>query len=337
MTAAGFFKRLLGRTLPPPPVEDLPSALQTTQPMPRWAGSRLDNYELGQEIGRGAMAKVHQAVDRRSGGPVAIKRLSLQREFAPEDLLDVRERFIREASAAQHLEHPDILRVLDAGESGGDTWIAMELVVGHDLSHYTRDGHRLPLREVLLLGARLARALHYAHSHGVVHRDIKPANVMLDRATGSVKIMDFGIARVADGSRTRTGLVLGTPSYMSPEQLAGLKVDGRSDLYSLGVMLFQLLTGHLPHQSESMASLMHQIANQPAAPTRCPAVSRGPAGIAGDGGGVVARKAPGIAICVRRATGPGPGSGAGRPAGRAGQQQGRDRRNPLKWERQAHR
>lgn len=263
MTAAGFFKRLLGRTLPPPAVEDLPSALQTTQPMPRWAGSRLDNYELGQEIGRGAMAKVHQAVDRRSGGPVAIKRLSLQREFAPEDLLDVRERFIREASAAQHLEHPDILRVLDAGESGGDTWIAMELLVGHDLSHYTRDGHRLPLREVLLLGARLARALHYAHSHGVVHRDIKPANVMLDRATGSVKIMDFGIARVADGSRTRTGLVLGTPSYMSPEQLAGLKVDGRSDLYSLGVMLFQLLTGHLPHQSESMASLMHQIANQP--------------------------------------------------------------------------
>ncbi len=263
MTAAGFFKRLLGRPLPPPAVEDLPSALQTTQPMPRWAGSRLDNYELGQEIGRGAMAKVHQAVDRRSGGPVAIKRLSLQREFAPEDLLDVRERFIREASAAQHLEHPDILRVLDAGESGGDTWIAMELVVGHDLSHYTRDGHRLPLREVLLLGARLARALHYAHSHGVVHRDIKPANVMLDRATGSVKIMDFGIARVADGSRTRTGLVLGTPSYMSPEQLAGLKVDGRSDLYSLGVMLFQLLTGHLPHQSESMASLMHQIANQP--------------------------------------------------------------------------
>lgn len=230
--------------------------------MPRMASAKLDNYDLGEEIGRGAMAMVHQAVDRRNGLAVAIKRLSLQREFAPEDLLDVRERFMREASAAQHLEHPDILRVLDAGESGGDTWIAMELVVGHDLSHHTRAAQRLPLREVLLLVARLARALHYAHSHGVVHRDIKPANVMLDRPSGSVKIMDFGIARVADGSRTRTGLVLGTPSYMSPEQLAGLKVDGRSDLYSLGVMLFQLLTAHLPHQSDSMAALMQQIATQ---------------------------------------------------------------------------
>lgn len=263
MSAAGFFKRLLGRQAPPSADDDPPSALPSTQPMPRLASAKLDNYELGEEIGRGAMAMVHQAVDRRTGQPVAIKRLSLQREFAPEDLLDVRERFMREASAARHLEHPDILRVLDAGESGGDTWIAMELVVGHDLSHHTRPAQRLPLREVLLLVARLARALHYAHSHGVVHRDIKPANVMLDRPSGSVKIMDFGIARVADGSRTRTGLVLGTPSYMSPEQLAGLKVDGRSDLYSLGVMLFQLLTGHLPHQSESMAALMQQIANQP--------------------------------------------------------------------------
>jgi len=263
MSAAGFLKRLLGRMTPPSAGEDPASALPTTQPMPRWAGATLDNYALEAEIGRGAMATVHQAVDRRTGQPVAIKRLSLQREFAPEDLVDVRERFIREASAAQHLQHPDILRVLDAGENAGDTWIAMELVGGHDLSHHTRPAQRLPLREVLLLVARLARALHYAHSHGVVHRDIKPANVMLDRETGSVKIMDFGIARVADGSRTRTGLVLGTPSYMSPEQLAGLKVDGRSDLYSLGVMLFQLLTGHLPHQSESMAALMHQIANQP--------------------------------------------------------------------------
>jgi len=102
----------------------------------------------------------------------------------------------------------------------------------------------------------------------VVHRDIKPANVMLDRVSNSIKVMDFGIARLADGSRTRTGLVLGTPSFMSPEQLAGLKVDGRSDLYSLGVMLYQLLTGQLPHQSDSMAQLMYQIANQPAPDVR---------------------------------------------------------------------
>lgn len=264
MSASGFLKRLLGRGATDDDGQGSPDTLPTTQPMPRAAGVALDDYEIGEEVGRGAMAVVHRAIDRRNGGTVAIKRLALQREFAPEDLIDVRDRFMREASAARHLDHPDILRVLDAGESAGDTWIAMEYVIGQDLSHHTRPGQLLPLREVLLLGARLARALYYAHSHGVVHRDIKPANVMLERESGSVKIMDFGIARVADGSRTRTGLVLGTPSYMSPEQLAGLPVDGRSDLYSLGAMLFQLLTGHLPHQSESMATLMHQIMNQPA-------------------------------------------------------------------------
>ncbi|OWQ88478.1 hypothetical protein CDN99_16625 [Roseateles aquatilis] len=268
MSASGFLKRLLGRGASDRDRTGASSTLPTTQPLPRLAGVALDDYELGPEIGRGAMAVVNKAVDRRTGETIAIKRLALQREFAPEDLIDVRDRFMREAGAARHLQHPDILRVLDAGESAGDTWIAMEYVVGQDLSHHTRPGQLLPLREVLLLGARLGRALDYAHSHGVVHRDIKPANVMLDRESGSVKIMDFGIARVADSSRTRTGLVLGTPSYMSPEQLAGLQVDGRSDLYSLGAMLFQLLTGNLPHQTESMASLMHQIANQPAPDVR---------------------------------------------------------------------
>ncbi len=219
-------------------------------------------FELGDEIGRGAMAIVYKATDRRSGQQLAVKRLALQREFSQEDLADVRARFMREARAASHLHHPDILRVLDAGEADGDTWIAMEYVLGRDLSHFTRPGELLPVAEVLALVARLAHALHYAHSHGVVHRDIKPANIMLDRVSHSVKLMDFGIARIADGSRTRTGLVLGTPSFMSPEQLAGLHVDGRSDLYSLGVLLFQLLTGHLPHQAESMAKLMYRIANE---------------------------------------------------------------------------
>jgi serine/threonine protein kinase len=114
----------------------------------------------------------------------------------------------------------------------------------------------------------VAEALAYAHSQGVVHRDIKPANVMVDLSRDLVKVTDFGIARISDSSRTRTGMVLGTPSFMSPEQMAGLRVDGRSDLYSLGVMLFQLLTGLLPHRSESMATLMHQIANEPAPDVR---------------------------------------------------------------------
>jgi len=253
---SGFWKRMLGKSAGS---EDPPAA--TAAPIPDNA-SGLARYELQHELGRGAMAVVHLARERASDRLVAIKRMALQREFAAEDLVDVRQRFMREARAAGHLQHPDILQVLDAGEAGDDAWIAMEYVQGQDLSHYTRPGQLLPAREALQLAARLARALGYAHSQGVVHRDIKPANVMLDRAAGTLKVMDFGIARIADGSRTRTGLVLGTPSFMSPEQLAGLKVDGRSDLYSLGVMLYQLLTGHLPHQSDSMAKLMYAIANQ---------------------------------------------------------------------------
>ena len=239
-----------------------PAAVPEAQGAPAPSDSLKARYVLGEEIGRGAMAIVYKATERATGRQLAVKRLTLQREFSQEDLADVRTRFMREARAAAHLQHPDILRVLDAGEADGDTWIAMEYVLGRDLSHFTRAGELLPVAEVLRLVARLARALHYAHSHGVVHRDIKPANIMLDRVSHSVKLMDFGIARIADGSRTRTGLVLGTPSFMSPEQLAGLQVDGRSDLYSLGVLLFQLLTGQLPHQAESMAKLMYRIANE---------------------------------------------------------------------------
>ncbi|MDR7299626.1 serine/threonine-protein kinase [Pelomonas aquatica] len=272
----GFWQRLIGRaadaspsepsTLPamqaPPPEADAPEPRTGTLP------SGLHDFELGAEIGRGAMAIVYKATQRSTGRQVAVKRLALSREFSAEDLADVRERFMREARAARALEHPDILQVVDAGQDGRDAWIALEYVLGRDLSLFTRAGQLLPVREVVQLGARLARALHYAHSQGVIHRDIKPANVMLDRVNGSLKLMDFGIARVGDGSRTRTGLVLGTPSFMSPEQLAGLTVDGRSDLYSLAVLLYQLLTGTLPHQSDSMARLMQQIATEPAADVR---------------------------------------------------------------------
>jgi serine/threonine-protein kinase len=254
MAAPGFWQRMWGRKPGAAEVGVGPAAAE--------AGASLARYELGAELGRGAMAVVHLATEKDSGRQVAIKRLALQREFAAEDLVDVRQRFMREARAAGHLTHPDILQVLDAGQAGEDAWIAMEYVQGQDLSHFSRAGSLLPVRAVLGLAIRLARALAFAHGQGVVHRDIKPSNVMLDREHDTVKIMDFGIARIADGSRTRTGLVLGTPSFMSPEQLAGQSVDGRSDLYSLGVMVYQLLTGQLPHQSESMAQLMYGIANQ---------------------------------------------------------------------------
>jgi len=214
------------------------------------------------------MGAVYLATDLQTGRQVALKLLSLQREFSPEDLAEVRQRFLRESRAASSLHHPDILEVLESGEAGSDAWIVMELVQGQDLSAYTRSGQLLPVSQVLKITARVARALAYAHRQGVVHRDIKPANVLVDPVHDSVKLSDFGIARIADGSRTRTGLVLGTPSFMSPEQLAGLRVDGRSDLYSLGVLLFQMLTGQLPHQAESMARLMNAIANEPAADVR---------------------------------------------------------------------
>lgn len=272
--SGGFWQRLIGRVAddaPPSELSTLPAVQQTEAPGASPAQSKLvtpppdlHDFELGAEIGRGAMAVVYKATQRSTGRQVAIKRLALSREFSAEDLADVRERFMREARAARQLEHPDILQVVDAGQDGNDSWLALEYVLGRDLSSFTRPGQLLPAREVVQIGARLARALAYAHSQGVVHRDIKPANVMLDRINGGLKLMDFGIARVGDGSRTRTGLVLGTPSFMSPEQLAGLTVDGRSDLYSLGVLLYQLLCGTLPHQSESMARLMQQIATEPA-------------------------------------------------------------------------
>ena len=275
--AGGFWHRLMGRVMDAPPSElsTLPAVLQSQAPgasalqaSPQSAPPDLHDFELGAEIGRGAMAIVYKATQRSTGRQVAIKRLALSREFSADDLADVRERFMREARAARALEHADILQVVDAGQDGSDAWIALEYVLGRDLSAFTKANQVLPAREVVQIGSRLARALHYAHSQGVVHRDIKPANVMLDRVNGGLKLMDFGIARLGDGSRTRTGLVLGTPSFMSPEQLAGLTVDGRSDLYSLGVLLYQLLTGTLPHQSDSMARLMQQIATEPAVDVR---------------------------------------------------------------------
>lgn len=262
----GFWQRLIGRGA----ADDGPPTEPSTQPnvhdvqAPDATPPDLRDFDVGAEIGRGAMAIVYKATQRSTGRQVAVKRLSLSREFSAADLADVRDRFMREARAAGALQHPDILQVVDAGQEGADAWIALEYVHGRDLSLFTRPGQLLPAREVVQIGVRLARALDYAHRQGVIHRDIKPANVMLDRVNGSLKLMDFGIARVGDGSRTRTGLVLGTPSFMSPEQLAGLTVDGRSDLYSLSVLLYQLLCGVLPHQSESMARLMQQIATEPA-------------------------------------------------------------------------
>ena len=237
-------------------------------PVSRRDRSTLGRYRLDRELGRGAMGMVYLGHDPQLGRPVAIKTMALSREFQGAELDEARARFMREAEMAGRLRHADIVTIFDAGEDQELAYIAMEFVAGHDLLQHTLPGRLLPVPDVLGIVARVALALAYAHTQGVVHRDIKPANVMIDPATDTVKVTDFGIARVTDTARTRTGMVLGTPSFMSPEQMAGRRVDGRSDLYSLGVMLFQLLAGALPHASESMAKLMYQIVNEPAPDVR---------------------------------------------------------------------
>jgi eukaryotic-like serine/threonine-protein kinase len=193
---------------------------------------------------------------------VAIKTLALSQEFEGDALDDARERFFREAETAGRLQHQNIVTIFDAGEEHDLAYIAMEYLKGKDLVDYCKHGQLLPVPVVLSIVARVAEALAYAHRQSVVHRDIKPANIMYEIASDTVKVTDFGIARITDASKTKTGMVLGTPSFMSPEQIAGKKIDGRSDLYSLGVMLYQMLTGVLPFNGESMAELMFKIANQ---------------------------------------------------------------------------
>ena len=224
--------------------------------------SMLGKYVLDKPLGQGAMGAVYLAHDPAVGGHVAIKTMALAREFTGDDLADARSRFLREADMAGRLQHPDIVQILDAGESDGLAWIAMELIDGVDLGQHVQPGRLLPVPVVLRAVARVADALAYAHTRGVTHRDIKPDNIMLDLPREGVKVMDFGVARLADASRTRTGVVLGTPTYMSPEQLSGQHVDGRTDLYSLGVALFQLLTGRLPFEADSLGALMRAIARE---------------------------------------------------------------------------
>lgn len=221
----------------------------------------LGRYQIDREIGKGAMGVVYLGRDPKIGRVVAIKTLALGQEFEGDALIDARARFFREAETAGRLQHPNIVTIFDAGEEHDLAYIAMEFLKGQDLTHVCGQGRLLPVPTVLSIAARVADALDYAHAHNVVHRDIKPANIMFDGGTEAVKVTDFGIARITDSSKTRTGLVLGTPSFMSPEQLAGKKVDGRSDLYSLGITLFQLLTGTLPLRGASMTELMHKIAS----------------------------------------------------------------------------
>jgi serine/threonine-protein kinase len=222
----------------------------------------LGRYQVEKELGKGAMGVVYLGKDPKIGRIVAIKTMALSQEFEADELEDVKQRFFREAETAGRLNHPHIVTIYDAGEEHDLAYIAMEFLKGKDLVPYTKPGNLLPMTKMVSIVARVAEALSFAHLQHVVHRDVKPANIMYDAESDSVKVTDFGIARITDSSRTKTGMVLGTPSYMSPEQLAGRKIDGQSDIFSLGVTLYQLASGHLPFVGESMTQLMYKIANE---------------------------------------------------------------------------
>jgi len=222
----------------------------------------LGRYEIVKELGKGAMGTVYLGKDPKINREVAIKTMALSQEFEGDELKDVTERFFREAETAGMLNHPNIVTMFDAGEEHDLAFIAMEFLDGTDLAPYTKKGKLLPQMATLKICGKVAEALHYASAQHVVHRDIKPANIMLLKDK-TVKVTDFGIARVTASSKTKTGVVLGTPSYMSPEQLSGKHVDGRSDIFSLGVMMYEMLVGTRPFKGDSMATLLFQIANEP--------------------------------------------------------------------------
>lgn len=222
----------------------------------------LGRYKILGELGRGAMGAVYRAVDPLIERDVAIK--TLLPELPPEVMAEVRERFIREARSAGRLNHPNIVTIFDVGEQDGVAYIAMELLEGRTLQQEMKE-RRLPFEETAELVAQVADALDAAYQFKIVHRDVKPANVMLG-ANGRAKLTDFGVARVDSSSMTQTGAALGSPKYMSPEQVLGLPIDPRSDIFSLGVMLYEMLAGRTPFErptDTTVFSLMNRIAGEP--------------------------------------------------------------------------
>ncbi len=223
----------------------------------------LGRYEIKKELGKGAMGIVYLGVDPKINRSVAIKTMRFEEGLEEKQMKELKDRFFREAQAAGNLQHPNIVKIFDAGEEQDIAYIAMELLKGDDLKKWTAKDSLLPVEKVLEYIALSADALAYAHKSGIVHRDIKPANIML-LEDGTLRVCDFGIARITESSKTATGTVLGTPYYMSPEQIAGKKVDGRADLFSLGVTLYELLTGERPWKGgESIGTLLFQITSDP--------------------------------------------------------------------------
>ena len=218
----------------------------------------LGRYEILEQIGRGASGIVYKGRDPKLQRLTAIKTIRFTDDFDEDQVDVIKEIFYREAKLLANLSHLNIVGIYDVGEDLDLTYLAMEYLEGESLEKYTEAGHLLPIRKCIDIVSQVCDALEHAHSHNIVHRDIKPANIML-LEDGLVKVTDFGIAHVTVSSKTKTGVIKGTPFYMSPEQTMGRKVTGPSDIFSLGVVFYQLLTGRFPFTGDSLSAVMHQI------------------------------------------------------------------------------
>jgi len=219
---------------------------------------QIGRYRIMEKLGKGTMGLVYKGLDPKLNRLVALKIIRFSDDFNEEMIQEIKERFLREAEIAGRLSHPGIVTIHDVGDDSDLTYMAMEYLEGDNLVTYCSKEGRLPLTATLDAMAKVAEAVHYAHRQGVIHRDIKPANIMLLKA-GGLKVTDFGIAKAISSSMTKTGVILGTPNYMSPEQIMGHRVDARTDIFSLGVLFFQLLTGQLPFHGENLSELLFQI------------------------------------------------------------------------------
>jgi eukaryotic-like serine/threonine-protein kinase len=215
-------------------------------------------YQIIEPIGRGAMGMVYRGMDPAIDRPVALKTIRLDNIAEPSEATELRERLTREAKAAGKLSHPNIVTIYDVGEQNSLQYIAMEYLDGQTLEALLHSGHRWEYKTICKIMIQVCEALDFAHEHGIVHRDIKPANIMVVEHD-KIKVMDFGIARFDSSNMTQSGVALGTPNYISPEQLKGQPVDRRSDIFSLGVVFYELLTGEKPFKGDTISALIYSI------------------------------------------------------------------------------
>ncbi|MCX6834806.1 MAG: serine/threonine-protein kinase [candidate division Zixibacteria bacterium] len=221
---------------------------------------RLGRYQILGILGKGAMGTVYRGVDPAINRPVAMKTIRLDFVTDPEEMAELKERLHREAQAAGKLSHPNIVTIYDVGSEGNLQYIAMEYLEGQTLEEMIKKKTRFNYKIIAQMITQICQALQYAHDQGIVHRDIKPANIMV-LSDYRVKVMDFGIARVDSNSMTKTGIAMGTPNYISPEQLKGREIDRRADIFSLGVLMYEMLLGKRPFKGENLTSLMYAILN----------------------------------------------------------------------------